>query len=67
MFNLVKEVIGIFVGLCIIWMAVTFYSKMNAAAENNEQFNPVKEGVKIIRETTDDAIAGWQDTTITTE
>jgi len=63
MFNAVKEVIGIFVSLCVIWMAVTFYSKMNAAAENNEQFNPVKEGVKIIRETADDAVSGWQDTT----
>lgn len=63
MFKLAKEVVGMFVGLCIIWMAVTFYSKMNDAAKNNENFNPVKEGVKIIKETADDAVAGWQDST----
>ena len=63
MFKLAKEVVGMFIGICIIWMAVTFYSKMSDAAENNENFNPVKEGVKIIKETADDVVAGWNDTT----
>tara|TARA_Y100000389_G_scaffold180264_1_gene194957 strand:+ start:205 stop:408 length:204 start_codon:yes stop_codon:yes gene_type:complete len=63
MYKLAKEVVGMFVGICIIWMSVNFYIKMSDAEKNNEHFNPVKEGVRIIKETADDAVAGWQDTT----
>ena len=63
MFKIANELIGMIVGFCVIWMSVNFYIKMSDAEKNNEHFNPVKEGVRIIKETADDAVAGWQDTT----
>jgi hypothetical protein len=63
MFKIANELIGMVVGFCVIWMSVNFYIKMSDAEKNNEHFNPVTEGVKIIKETARDASIGWNDTT----
>jgi hypothetical protein len=63
MLNLIKELIAMIVGVCVIYIFATFYFRLEEAEKEGKKFNPMSEGAKVVREAAESIWVGWNDTT----
>lgn len=63
MLKLGKELIGMIVGVCIIFIFAKFMMRFDEAERNGTGFKPLKEATILIKEAGEEIKEGWNDTT----